>query len=57
MCAVETILYKGAFDRAVVVRGAVYGGRSPFKAVYITTCEGPAFRRVPPKGFWDTLDI
>jgi hypothetical protein len=57
MCAAETALYKVTFACPVVVKGTVYGGLAPFKAAYLTTGEGPAFRRVVPDGFWDSVDI
>jgi hypothetical protein len=57
MTAIETTLYKASFDHTVVVEGAVYGGLIPFKAAYLTTGEGPFFRRVPADGYWDTIDI
>ena len=57
MTATETTLYKAAFGRAVAVKGTIYGGRGAFKAAYITTGEGPAFRRAMQGSVWDTLDV
>jgi hypothetical protein len=57
MTATETTLYKACFERPVIVKGTIYGGRFPFKAAYITTGEGPAFRHVVEGSVWDTLDI
>jgi hypothetical protein len=49
--------YKVTFDRPVCVKGALYGGPQPFKASYLTTGEGGAFKRVIPGSSWDKLDI
>jgi hypothetical protein len=53
----HTVLYKASFNQAVSVEGTTYGGSAPFKATFMVTGEGSAFRRAPNDGHWDTLDI
>ena len=57
MTKTTTRLYKASFDRAVRVEGAAYGGPTPFKATYLVTGEGEAFKRVIPGSAWDNLDV
>jgi hypothetical protein len=57
MVAENTKLYKAEFNHPVAVEGTPYGGALPFQAAFLVSGEGSAFRRMPPTGLWDTLDL